>query len=206
MDDLTIHKDGQSDPIPYPEKLFKRLLPAVSERTRLAMLLMANCGMTQKDISDLQHSQVDWADGRVIRKRSKTKTEKTVPTVNYKLWPETFALLKKCRSAHPKLVLLNEDGGTLKTEGYAGKLKKSDCIGRQYKRDCKVLGIEHSEPLKRIKKLSCTLLEDEFDEATSTYFLGQSPRSIKDKHYKGTGKPVARFDAALEWLGKRLLA
>ena len=67
------------------------LLADASDRTKLYILLMLNCGMTQKDIADLQVSEVDWREGRIIRKRSKTGDRENVPTVNYKLWPRRSA-------------------------------------------------------------------------------------------------------------------
>ena len=57
----------------------KTLLSKASRRTRLYILLMLNCGMTQKDIADLLHSEVDWeakqivaaaVEDQVARKRS----------------------------------------------------------------------------------------------------------------------------------------
>ncbi|NTV80798.1 MAG: hypothetical protein HGA24_05170, partial [Candidatus Aminicenantes bacterium] len=60
---------------------------------------MLNCGMTQKDVSDLLVSEVDWDEGRIIRKRSKTADVENVPVVNYLLWPETIRLLRQERAA-----------------------------------------------------------------------------------------------------------
>ena len=75
---------------------------------------MMNCGMQQSDISDLRHEEVDWRAGRLGRKRSKTKKHGDVPVVVYKLWPETFTLLKQQRTNDPERVLLNESGRPLK--------------------------------------------------------------------------------------------
>ena len=92
---------------------FRMLYGAANERTKLFLLLMANCGMTQMDISDLAQSEVDWRQGRIIRKRSKTKKHEDVPTVNYILWPETLSLLKQFRSEDAERVLVNKTGQPL---------------------------------------------------------------------------------------------
>ena len=66
------------------------LLKAAPDRTQLYILLMLNCGMTQKDIADLKVDEVDWTTGRIIRKRSKTADHDNVPyRMHGLLWPET---------------------------------------------------------------------------------------------------------------------
>ena len=115
----------------------KALLAKASNRTKLYILLMLNCGMTQKDIADLLVTEVDWKEGRIIRKRSKTADEENVPTVNYKLWPETFRLLKQERAAESKdRVLLNSNGGPIWTEKITkdGKYQKTDNVKSAFDR------------------------------------------------------------------------
>jgi hypothetical protein len=72
--------------------------------------------MTQQDISDLKHEEVDWKERRITRKRSKTKKHENVPTVCYPLWGETFELLAKYRSEDPVRVLTSSTGQPLKKE------------------------------------------------------------------------------------------
>lgn len=85
-----------SRPLPrvivFTKDEIKQLLAGASDRTKLYVLLMLNCGMTQKDIADLLVDEVEWQEGRIIRKRSKTGDCENVPEVNYKLWPETLRL------------------------------------------------------------------------------------------------------------------
>jgi hypothetical protein len=98
---------------------------------------MLNCGMTQKDIADLAIAEVDWDEGRIIRKRSKTGDCESVPTVNYKLWPETFRLLRQERAQDSsELVLLNSNGSPLWTEqiSAAGKYQKTDNVKNAFDR------------------------------------------------------------------------
>ena len=90
----------------------KALLKACLERERLYMLLMMNCGFYPVDIAKL--TKEEYRDGRIIRKRTKTRhRSKNVPVVDYLLWKETDSLLKKYQSKHPELVLINRNGHPL---------------------------------------------------------------------------------------------
>jgi site-specific recombinase XerD len=135
----------------------KSLLAKASQRTKLYILLMLNCGMTQKDIADLLHSEVDWKTKQIIRRRSKTKSHVTVPIVRYRLWEETFALLLAERSnGNEEKVLLNTNGKPLwqETVDEGGKYAKIDNIKSAYSRLCKQAAT--SKPLKSLKKTSAT--------------------------------------------------
>jgi len=180
----------------------KQLLEAASERTRLYLLLMLNCGYGQKDISDLHPRQVDWRRGRIRRKRSKTANHKKVPIVDYPLWQETFSLLVKYRSADKQRVLLTEKGQPLKPEGLVdGEYKKCDNIRSAYLRVVRKLKIENPKPLKRIRKTSASLLAEDGGEGLADLFLGHAPRTIAQKHY--IRPSAAKFDAAVKWLGEQ---
>lgn len=86
----------------------RRMLKESTGRTKLSICLILNCGMTQKDVADIRKSEVDFDAGRIIRKRSKTEKFKSVPTVNYLLWPETLRLMKQFADrGDGDLVLLN---------------------------------------------------------------------------------------------------
>jgi len=51
----------------------KTLILAAPGQLRLHLLLMANCGMTQQDVSDLKPTEVDWKEGRIKRKRETSR-------------------------------------------------------------------------------------------------------------------------------------
>jgi hypothetical protein len=178
------------------------LLADASDRTKLYLLLMLNCAHTQKDISDLQVTEVDWTEGRIIRRRSKTADCENVPTVNYKLWPATLRLLKQERSANSKdHVLLNANGSPIWSEEITkeGGYKKSDNIKSAFDRLQKKVGI--TKPLKSLKKTSASLLRDNGKfSALASLFLGHAPRSMSDRHY--TQVPQNLFDQAILWLGQ----
>jgi integrase len=135
------------------------LLEKASARTTLYLLLMLNCGMTQKDISDLDFTEVDWEAGRIIRKRSKTRKFDSVPVVRYLLWPETLQLLRQERCEQESgCVLLNARGGPLLYEGLGAedKCKKNDNIRNAYERLRRKVGIK--KPLKSLKKTSVSFI------------------------------------------------
>ncbi len=169
---------------------------------RLHLLLMLNCGMYQKDVSDLQDNEVDWKHGTITRRRSKTSKQKDTPIVTYRLWPETFALLKQYRSGE-KTVLLTGDGRPwVRAEPKAdGKIAQCDGIARNYRRLISAHKKKNprnplpARPLKELRKTSATLLDKhpQYGRYTS-YFLGHSPRSIADKNYVDPSRE--QFDLA----------
>ena len=86
--------------------------------------------MTQQDMSDLHPNEVDWLQGVIKRKRSKTSDCDNVPEVSYRLWSPTFEMLRKEQSTDPGRVLLTRDGQPLRTESLneREKLKKTDAV------------------------------------------------------------------------------
>ncbi|MGA2618570.1 MAG: hypothetical protein ABSF26_13235 [Thermoguttaceae bacterium] len=188
----------------FSDEEIKTLLDAAPERTKLYLLLALNCGYTQADISDLEHSQVDWRHGRITRKRSKTKSSEGVPTVSYELWQPTFDLLKKHRSSDPVRVLLNADGGPLKAERIDdnGKYTKNDNIQTAYFRLCRgKLGQKTIKPMKMLRKTSPSRLENSKYASCARWFLGHAPRSVADRSY--IAPPQDFFDEAMKWLGQQ---
>jgi integrase len=180
---------------------FKWVVSEAPGKLQLALLLMANCGMTQQDVSDLEDEEVDWTEGRIIRKRSKTGDNENVPTVNYKLWPATFALLKKYRSGTAR-VLLTESGLPFVRTGLKdGRVSKADGFASNFVHVKRRLGFAGS--LKQLRSMGATMLEAHKDFGRfKSYFLGHSPKTVADKHYARPSQEL--FDTAVEWLGKQL--
>ena len=185
----------------------RRLVDNATDTLKLYLLLMLNCGMQQQDIARLRQPQVDWKTGRISVKRSKTQEHANVPKVQYKLWPETFTLLKKHRSAEGDLVLVNAKGGPLKFETIVdGKVKKTDNIRSAYERLLRKLKIKGKDrkPLKLIRKTSSSKLAEHRDYGRfAQYFLGQAPATVADKHYVRPSQEL--FDEAVGWLHDALL-
>jgi integrase len=189
-----------------PTEEVKALLSGASGRTKLFLLLMLNCGMTQQDISELRQTEVDWENGIVTRKRSKTRAAENVPTVAYKLWPMTFNLLKQFRSDDPDRVLVNQRGGPLRQREFKadGKTARNiDNIRSAYHRLCQRLKPDGTERhLKLLRKTAASALEDHATYGRyAQFFLGHAPQSVADRHYIVPSQGL--FDAAVLWLGER---
>jgi len=180
----------------------KTLLTGASDRTRLYILLMLNCGMTQKDVADLDVFEVDWDAGRIKRKRSKTSDEENVPEVDYLLWPETIRLLRQERDAKSSdRVLLNSNGSPIWSEklGDDGKYYKTDNVKNAFDRLRKTKGIH--KPLISLKKTSASLLRNNKEfRGVENLFLGHAPRTMADKSYAEVYKEL--LDPAVTWLGQ----
>jgi integrase len=188
-----------------PEE-FQFVVSEAPGKLKLALLLMANCGMTQEDVSDLKDAEVDWKDDRIRRKRSKTAQYDQVPEVEYKLWPLTFELLKRHRSGQ-ETVLLTEKGKPFVRTRLKdnGKLSKADGFASCWvhlKKRLQKTRPGFDRPLKQLRKTAASLLDKhpEFSRF-STLFLGHSPRSVKDRYYVQPSQD--RFDAAVLWLGQQ---
>jgi integrase len=182
----------------------RALVDAATGQLKLHILLMANCGMTQKDISDLRKDEVEWAEGRIVRKRSKTKDEANVPIVNYKLWPITLDLLRQHQEPEGELVLRTRSGRPWVASEYSGgRLTSADSISTNYghlKKKLAKKGVQ-VQSLKVFRKTSATIMNSHavFRGLTSL-FLGHAPSSVADRHYAGA--PEKLFDEAVTWLGR----
>jgi len=180
---------------------FQTVVAASPGKLKLALLLMANCGMTQVDISDLRDDEVDWIEGRIIRRRSKTANCENVPTVNYKLWPYTFQMLQEYRDGGERVLLTESGKPYVRTELVNGKLRKADGFASNFVHVKKRLKMRLS--LKSLRKLGATLLDGHKDYGRfKSYFLGHSPRTVADKHYAAPSREL--FDEAVLWLGRQL--
>ncbi|HUE14747.1 MAG TPA: tyrosine-type recombinase/integrase [Planctomycetaceae bacterium] len=175
------------------------------ERTKLFLLLMLNCGMYQNDIAELRNDEVDWTMGTISRARSKTR-HRNGPVVTYKLWPETFALLKKYRS-EGDLALANEEGNLLVRYWLdeKGKMRRYDCIDAAWRRLAAALGREKMRlGLKHLRKTSSTALGQHPQyKYYGGHFLADSPKGMDQKHYVRPND--VEFFSALDWLKDQLL-
>ncbi len=180
---------------------FQRAVEGSPEKLRLCLLLQANCGATQWDVSELLDTEVDWANGRVIRKRSKTAAHEGTPTVNYKLWDSTFALLKKFRSGTQWVLATCHGQQYVRKALKDGKFAKTDAWGVYWYRVRRRLGVKR--PLKQLRKLGASLLESHPVYGRFVpHFLGHSPRTVSARHYTIPSQEL--FDEAVAWLGRQL--
>ncbi|WP_165073872.1 tyrosine-type recombinase/integrase [Paludisphaera rhizosphaerae] len=181
----------------------RALLAAAPERMRLCLLLMVQCGMYQNDVAELKQSEVDWKAGVITRARSKTR-ERKGPVVAYKLWPETFDLLKRHRG-EGDLALTTERGKPMvKYWMEGGKMRRYDAIQSGWNRLAEVMGGKIRLSMKHLRKTGSTLLgEHPQYKFYTTYFLADSPKGMSEKHY--TRPSDAEFFEALDWLRERVL-
>ncbi len=180
---------------------FRFVIGQVQGKLKLALLLMANCGMTQQDISDLQDTEVNWQLGTITRKRSKAKNYKNAPEVCYPLWPEPFRLLKEHRSGGPRVLLTEKGTPLIRKEWVNGRLTQKDALRTDW--DYWQKKLDFHKPLKQLRKTSATLLEGhEVYGRFVGLFLAHTPHSIAEKHYVRPSQAV--FSDAVKWLGQVL--
>jgi integrase len=184
------------------------VVAALPPRLRLYALLALNCAMNQADLAELKHTMVDWQEGRIRRKRVKTKKEKNVPEVDYPLWPETLELLKQFRSDHPELVLTTQTGGKLVDRMYKegdNKTGKKDMVQLAWKRwwkgtptkPCPAAGPRIQ--FKELRAFGATVIEShELYGRYKGHYLGHAPRTVADKHYAKPSREL--FDQIVKWL------
>ena len=86
----------------YPVATVRDCLRSLTPRLQTYALLALNCGMTNVDVGHLRHDMLDLEAGTLTRKRVKTEDTEGVPSVTYKLWPETVAKLAPTRPMLPE--------------------------------------------------------------------------------------------------------
>lgn len=192
------------DPATFTTAEVHTLLRGASGVHRLILLLSLNCGMYGKDVADLRKLQIDFEDGRVTRRRSKTRRKKGVPKVSYKLWPETLSLLKRYVNTNPDepraLVTKSGRPWVWSVTMDSGRKKKSDNVAtifRNLKARVGVVGADKA--FKAFRKTSATRIGNkERFAALRILFLGHKPREQADVHYVKAGRQI--LDKAIGWL------
>jgi hypothetical protein len=200
MDRVWTFNDGARKIQQFPTEEVRGMLATIPERLRLYGLLGLNCGMYGVDMGQILH--MEYQNGRIRRKRSKTERHESVPEVEYLLWPETVALLEKYRSKHPLYVLTSKKGTPLWTSKVVdGEHTRVDLIGTQWRRK---RSNRPTIPLNKMRSIAATLLKSENDHRWCyDLFLGQAAAKISDRHY--AADPQAAFDRAILWLRSQLL-
>jgi integrase len=179
----------------------RRVVDAATGQLRLHLLLMLNCAFTQIDVANLRQDEVDWEHGRIKRKRTKTKSKKAVPVVNYTLWSETWTLLKKFREPSGDLVLRTHSGKAWVRDEIdpAGKRHKTDQIRTNYGHLRRKLDAKLS--LSKLRKVGASLLADNREYADfAQRFLGHAPTTMAEQRYIGNDAGQKYFDEAVEWI------
>jgi integrase len=175
-----------------------------SEKTKLYLLLMLNCGMYQNDIAELLAEEVNWKQGTITRARSKTR-ERHGPVVTYKLWSETISLLRKHR-AKGELALTTDEGKPLVRFWLEdGKMRRYDIIQSAWTRLADKMDLKKIRlGMKHLRKTSASLLGQHPQyKFYANHFLADSPRTVADRHYVIPSDK--EFFMALDWLRGELL-
>ena len=204
LDNLKIKYTPAAVPMPDVKEV-KRIVNASVGPLRLHLLLMLNCGMTQVDVASLKQDEVDWARGRIKRKRTKTRKKANVPVVDYPLWSETFDMLKKHRQSTGDLVLLTPSGKRwIRDEvDSVGKRRKTDQISTDYKYFKK--RVKAGMRLGIFRKVGANLLADDPRFAAfAQRFLGHAPSTVMERHYTSDRAGQAQFDEAVRWIAGKL--
>lgn len=210
--------------VPWLKDDLQFVLPYCKPHFKLWLLLMANCGFTNVDIAEIEHKDVDWKNGTLTSKRSKTARSKRTPIVTFPLWKTTFDLLKQYRSNHETFVLVNDSGNQLRFERLrdedeekAGKYTKYDNIQSQYFDVKKLIKADHPKwkhkTLKQLRKTGPSFFRDDHRyQSIRTLFLRNASESdgkadqkqdnITDTHY--AAKPSKLLAEAVRWLGDQL--
>jgi integrase len=186
---------------------FQAAVAATNGILKLVLLLMANTGMTQQDISDLLDTEVDWKAGRITRRRSKTKDNKRTPTVSYPLWPSTFDLLKQHQSGQERVLITETDRPFVrKDQTEQGQYVKCDVLAgyfRKLRDRLRKARPGFNRTLKQLRKLGPSVLDTHSHYYRfKDLFLGHAAGSMAAKHY--TAVAQEQFDEAVRWLGQRL--
>lgn len=187
----------------WPLATVRAVLGKLKPNLKLYALLGLNCGFTNMDIANISQGAVDLQKGRLVHKRIKTHEQSNVPTVEYKLWPETLDLLRKFRSSHPDLFLVSMKGTPLVSTVYdaEGQAHLKDMVVQQWRRYAADLPIK----LKNFRSIGATLLEEHSVYGRyASHFLGHSPKTVAGKHYVAPSQK--NFDDALDWLGAQIFS
>jgi len=185
----------------WPLATVRQVLGKLKPNLKLYALLGLNCGFTNMDIANISQGAVDLQKGRLVHKRIKTRDQSNVPTVEYKLWPETLELLARFQSNHPDLFLVSMKGTPLVSTFYdsEGEAHLKDMVVQQWRRYAAELPIK----LKNFRSIGATLLEEHSVYGRyASHFLGHSPKTIAGKHYVAPSQK--NFADALDWLRGRI--
>ncbi|QDU75109.1 Phage integrase family protein [Bremerella volcania] len=202
IDTLRIEVEDPDIEIFTKEEIKTLLEGPGAERTKLYLLLMLNCGYYASDLSELRQDEVDWNEGRIKRKRTKTRKHKQVPETDFKLWDKTFELLKKYRSSDKEWALTNDEGRQLVRRAVTddGKVSTTNNVTKAYERFTKRTKVEKPKALMLLRKTAATELAKKHKDCVD-YFLGHAPTKLSDKRY--VIPDHADFDLAVKWLGEQ---
>lgn len=156
-------------------------LKSLPPRLRLYCLLALNCGCNNIDIASLVHSQVDFENRTLTRKRVKTEKSENVPMVTYYLWDITLELLKSEMATNGDLLLVDPAGEPLylvKEKSIYDKIKSQ--LRDFFKRKTSLQAFT----LRDFRFFGADLLaKNPSFRGYADLFLGHAPASVRERHY-----------------------
>jgi len=199
---LVIETD-EPDPKYMSPDQFRRLLDVSTDRSKLYWLLMANCGMTQVDISEMKPSAIDWEKGILTYKRRKIKRKKTRKARTYKLWPETLELLRKLAKRSGSRALTTRTGTPLvnRTVKTDGRKVNGVAITNAFNRAKAEAGLDEFSATDIRNTVATVLRNSEHAHAVGLYL--QHRNNTTDAHYAADYDNA--LDAPLDFVRQRLL-
>lgn len=207
----------RAEPDPFTPEEFKLIYRHSTDRTKLYLLLMLNCSFYQGDLAEIKANEVDWESGRICRARSKKvkimaqkKSNHDPIKINYKLWSETFRLLKAF-GHREGLALRNEDGGPIVQSfiGDEGNEKRNDNVQSAYFRvitklkNRKLLPKSFKKSLKQLRKTGPDMLDQHAEKYAEFIDVMLDHSRVANRSYLKSGKAYKPFDEALEFVGKQ---
>jgi integrase len=200
----------RKEPNPFTLDEVQLLLSNASDRTKLYLCLMLNCAMYQGDIADLNHKEIDWVHGRIIRPRSKTArqsltTGKGEPfRCNWSLWPITWKLFQEFANREG-LCLRSKEGNPLivnKTSARTDTIRSAFVRLVKKLKNRGLLSKDWNKTLKQFRKTGANLIES--SDRHGQFYTMYLNHSVAKQSYLTSGKPVPTFDAAIKWLGEQI--
>ena len=188
----------------------KTLWDVASSRVKSYIILALNCGLTQKDISDLRINEIDFDNGYIKRERSKTKVY-----AEHKLWGVTLDLIAKHRHQYTadtngteRVFLTGQRStdtfcyeplirGKIKADG---ALNRTDVIKCAFFRLQQKTNINAGRSFRSLRKTGASIIE-QIDPMCTEMYLSHSESGMKS-HYAQRDWP--RLSEALQEMEKRL--
>ena len=159
----------------------KQILAELPEEKRLWAYLGLNCGMTNADLGETTWEQINQKRWTLTRRRVKTGDNPNTPTVTYKLWPETIAILKTLPT-RAGLLFFTKTGKPLYDSRYDhdNEVKKKDLFASYWNK----LDPKPKISLGKFRSIAATALKEErLYRDFVDYFLAHAPRTMADQHY-----------------------
>lgn len=195
---LKVSSKPKIDPCTLDE--LAKLYAAARGQHRLHILLGLNCGYYPWDVSILKPENVNLDAGTITHRRTKTlhKTD-DAPTVTYRLWPETVALLRQYMAADGPHALLNADGKPWirYTPKADGKVSETDGIRQWWDRVFKRAGVRYRS-FRSLRQTGASGLESDHRwQGIVTYYLANTRTDVTGRYARPSDALLAD---ALDWL------